>query len=496
MASQSEQMMNAPIGVIQASFEHNRSGEANCTDNGVVGKLEEEAKAKANMAKKKTKKKQKKKQKMEYWQKARAKICFDKFDWNLTDTCGHHAWKVRFFYDVRMAKCRPFWNDGCAGKTRNQFDSEQQCQRACEPTMSMTMTMPDRMLEAAQNDEKRPKHENKKHGKKADAIITTTTKTAIGGTAISADACADGFDESYRRACNNGRRWQRKWFFDQRTGFCRYFWYDGCNGRSRNIFDGLKECMDLCMGSERVAAADLEKPANLVERLQNGDIQYFESGEEQRKESTVANANNNNDDDRVPTNKSYVQSAHLDMDETECTAFRYNASGDGDGGGGGGKAARLSAFLCLLEEGGGCQSTVLLLENDGVERCHQERPWLKGKHTYAWFFTLERHAAWMAYNKDEDGIPERMMRVGGTNESHEQNNKGERTTMQQRDAFSSTSTSSGTLTLRQRAMNATHTALVPIQPFGRVNGTAVWIDLIEVVPTAKCQQFCAPPTTI
>lgn len=116
--------------------------------------------------------------------------------------------------------------------------------------------------------------------------------------------------------------------------------------------------------------------------------------------------------------------------------------------------------------------------------------------SYAWFFTLERHAAWMAYNKDEDGIPERMMRVGGTNESHEQNNKGERTTMQQRDAFSSTSTSSGTLTLRQRAMNATHTALVPIQPFGRVNGTAVWIDLIEVVPTAKCQQFCAPPTTI
>uniref|UniRef100_A0A183CJ11 BPTI/Kunitz inhibitor domain-containing protein n=1 Tax=Globodera pallida TaxID=36090 RepID=A0A183CJ11_GLOPA len=63
----------------------------------------------------------------------------------------------------------------------------------------------------------------------------------------SSSICVQPFDYEYRHACNNNnnRSWGRKWgYFDAMNGFCRHFWYAG---QSRNIFEGLKQCMDLCV---------------------------------------------------------------------------------------------------------------------------------------------------------------------------------------------------------------------------------------------------------
>lgn len=70
--------------------------------------------------------------------------------------------------------------------------------------------------------------------------------------------------------------------------------------------------------------------------------------------------------------KNYLRSTQLALTESECTGFWYNFTGNG----------RLSAFFCLLEEGGGCQMAILLASKNGngIQQCHYSRPWLKGKH--------------------------------------------------------------------------------------------------------------------
>ncbi|KAI3418749.1 KU [Globodera pallida] len=369
-----------------------------------------------------------------------SEACFDQFDWNLTKSCGKSRWRTRFFYDVRHGKCRPFWNDGCPGRTRNHFREEAACRKKCERGQD-DMTLPQGMAAAQE----------------VRAVVEETPSSS------SSSICAQPFDDEYRRACNNGRSWGRKWYFDAMNGFCRHFWYDGCTGRSRNIFEGLKQCMDLCVHDNDFLRPDLTKR---VKSQQN--FGFFGSAP-----STVL----------IPS-KNYLKSSEILLDEEQCAGFHYNLTGK----------ALLSAFLCLLEEGGGCQRTVHWATN-GAEKCHFGRPWLRGRHSYAWFFTLEK-------GRRPPGADDEL-----SSTSLEQQTQTKRQSIDEDDDQSPTNsttnndrdnrrfeapragTASAVLTLRQPQQNNTadtlDTLLVPIELFGQHNETVAFVELL-VSPVDQC----------
>jgi hypothetical protein len=71
------------------------------------------------------------------------------------------------------------------------------------------------------------------------------------------------------------------------------------------------------------------------------EFAYFASGE-------AEDAGEGSKTDFWAFRNDYLQSEQMLLDATQCTGFRFNATGD----------ARLNAFFCLLEHGGGCQLTV------------------------------------------------------------------------------------------------------------------------------------------
>uniref|UniRef100_A0A183C7N7 Papilin n=1 Tax=Globodera pallida TaxID=36090 RepID=A0A183C7N7_GLOPA len=390
-----------------------------------------------------------------------SEACFDQFDWNLTKSCGKSRWRTRFFYDVRHGKCRPFWNDGCPGRTRNHFREEAVCRKKCERGQD-DMTLPQGMAAAQE----------------VRAVVEETPSSS------SSSICAQPFDDEYRRACNNGRSWGRKWYFDAMNGFCRHFWYDGCTGRSRNIFEGLKQCMDLCVHDNDFLRPDLTKR---VKGQQN--FGFFGSAP-----STVL----------IPS-KNYLKSSEILLDEEQCAGFHYNLTGK----------ALLSAFLCLLEEGGGCQRTVHWATN-GAEKCHFGRPWLRGRHSYAWFFTLEKgrrppgaddqlsSTQTKRQSIDED---EKRQSIDEDEKRQSIDEDEKRQSIDEEDDQSPTNsttnndrdnrrfeapragTASAVLTLRQPQQNNTadtlDTLLVPIELFGQHNETVAFVELL-VSPVDQC----------
>ncbi|TKR88764.1 hypothetical protein L596_012957 [Steinernema carpocapsae] len=59
------------------------------------------------------------------------------------------------------------------------------------------------------------------------------------------EVCWDKFDTNYKNQCMSGN-WQQRYYFDHASLTCRLFWYDGCRGDSRNMFDDLLTCQWLC----------------------------------------------------------------------------------------------------------------------------------------------------------------------------------------------------------------------------------------------------------
>lgn len=56
----------------------------------------------------------------------------------------------------------------------------------------------------------------------------------------------DRFDENYRKACNRGTSWTKRFYFDHASGECKSFFYDGCVGNSQNLFSDEMICKNLC----------------------------------------------------------------------------------------------------------------------------------------------------------------------------------------------------------------------------------------------------------
>nr|CRZ25115.1 BMA-MEC-9 [Brugia malayi] len=58
-------------------------------------------------------------------------------------------------------------------------------------------------------------------------------------------ACTNSFDPQYSNQCGIGN-WRPHYYYDYEKNRCRSFWYDGCPGKSMNIFSDANTCQVLC----------------------------------------------------------------------------------------------------------------------------------------------------------------------------------------------------------------------------------------------------------
>ncbi|WKY12604.1 hypothetical protein Q1695_003866 [Nippostrongylus brasiliensis] len=70
------------------------------------------------------------------------------------------------------------------------------------------------------------------------------------------NACLDKFDRGYQETCG-GENWRQHYFLDHESKICHQFWYDGCKGRSRNIFSDLETCEQMCEATNVLTRAEV-----------------------------------------------------------------------------------------------------------------------------------------------------------------------------------------------------------------------------------------------
>ncbi|GMS79840.1 hypothetical protein PENTCL1PPCAC_2015, partial [Pristionchus entomophagus] len=128
----------------------------------------------------------------------RAEMCWDKFDMNYRNQCQAGNWQQRYYFDHASLTCRQFWYDGCRSNSRNMFDDALTCQWLCEA---------------------QPMYKSK--------------------------SCLEDFDHRYKGMCNGGK-WRQQWYFDKNSKKCVPFWFDGCQGSTKNFFSDELSCLKTC----------------------------------------------------------------------------------------------------------------------------------------------------------------------------------------------------------------------------------------------------------
>ncbi|CAD6196433.1 unnamed protein product [Caenorhabditis auriculariae] len=73
---------------------------------------------------------------------------------------------------------------------------------------------------------------------------------------LSKNACLDKFDHEYSEPCGN-ENWRPHFFFDHKTRQCQQFWYDGCRGKSRNVFSEYETCTGMCEETNVLTRAEV-----------------------------------------------------------------------------------------------------------------------------------------------------------------------------------------------------------------------------------------------
>jgi hypothetical protein len=131
----------------------------------------------------------------------------DRFDREYQESCRGGNWREHYFLDPMTKRCSLFWYDGCPGTSMNIFSSLQTCEKMCEHTNVLTRS----------------------------------------------EICWDKFDPNYKNQCLAGE-WQQRYYFDHASLTCRLYWYDGCQGNSRNTFDDLLTCQWLCEEQPRYSS--------------------------------------------------------------------------------------------------------------------------------------------------------------------------------------------------------------------------------------------------
>ncbi|ULT90432.1 hypothetical protein L3Y34_008636 [Caenorhabditis briggsae] len=125
--------------------------------------------------------------------------CIQPFDKNYENSCSAEQPQQYYYFDASSGICKMFWFGNCKGENENIFSTLESCQWICE----------------RKREERKP---------------------AI---------CADKFDHKYTESCGNSQ-WKEKWYFDQSSGDCTSFWWDGCTSSSQNIFPDEKSCTSNC----------------------------------------------------------------------------------------------------------------------------------------------------------------------------------------------------------------------------------------------------------
>ncbi|CAD5226143.1 unnamed protein product [Bursaphelenchus okinawaensis] len=75
-------------------------------------------------------------------------------------------------------------------------------------------------------------------------VIVTFLLSLI-GLITSSEVCWDKFDDNLRKQCKRGE-WQQRYYYDHNSMTCQLFWYDGCETKSRNLFNDLLNCQWMC----------------------------------------------------------------------------------------------------------------------------------------------------------------------------------------------------------------------------------------------------------
>lgn len=61
------------------------------------------------------------------------------------------------------------------------------------------------------------------------------------------EACLEPFEEWLLCSCRQGK-WVRRYYYSNSERKCRMYWYDGCEGSTKNDFDDLSTCLAKCEG--------------------------------------------------------------------------------------------------------------------------------------------------------------------------------------------------------------------------------------------------------
>ncbi|KAI6213144.1 hypothetical protein M3Y94_00115600 [Aphelenchoides besseyi] len=230
--------------------------------------------------------------------------------------------RQQWFYNLSSGVCEQFLYGGCGGNP-NRFTSFELCQVTCE-------------------------------------VPSAATTPAT-------DICADKLDRgSWCEAMSN------RYYFHQKSKSCKGFHYTGC-GKSRNNFQFLEDCEDVCIHRRRPTSLITE--ASKIANTSDDEVKY-----------TGVKPSERSDPQQhvilVENNQRYLKSDGQWLSHLQCLGFRYNISG---------QYTRLKSYICLMESIGNnpCQVQTLTSTN-GEEKCQFVRPWLTGNHFYTHFFTVER----------------------------------------------------------------------------------------------------------
>uniref|UniRef100_A0A8R1DPM1 Uncharacterized protein n=1 Tax=Caenorhabditis japonica TaxID=281687 RepID=A0A8R1DPM1_CAEJA len=128
-----------------------------------------------------------------------AEACIQPFDKNYENSCSAEKPQQYYYFDLLSGVCKMFWFGNCKGDNQNVFSTLETCQWICE----------------RKREERKPA------------------------------VCADKFDTKYTESCGDSQ-WSEKWYFDQMSGECTSFWWDGCTSTSQNIFPDEKSCTSNC----------------------------------------------------------------------------------------------------------------------------------------------------------------------------------------------------------------------------------------------------------
>uniref|UniRef100_A0A914CIE2 BPTI/Kunitz inhibitor domain-containing protein n=1 Tax=Acrobeloides nanus TaxID=290746 RepID=A0A914CIE2_9BILA len=214
-----------------------------------------------------------------------------------------------------------------------------------------------------------------------------TTKPFV--TAVSLpEPCRDKLDHG--RECEN---YTIRYHYEQKSKSCQGFFYTGC-GTSQNNFPNLKECESVCVyllvrPSTRAKISSTTKTTaivrpTLVSTTTRSTTTSIVTTSTQSSTTTTAQVQEIKSGPELQNYlravvQNYVKGEGQWIDENQCIGFKYNISG---------AYTKLNSFMCLMEEGGSCQVQALT-DTGGKAKCRVVRSWLKGRHLYSWFFTVD-----------------------------------------------------------------------------------------------------------